>query len=77
MPSAMLGMLEALDVQGDHRVLEIGTGYNAVLLAHRAAEVTTVEIDPTLAEHGWRPEPGNLAPLVVTSLLKRLRLGPP
>ncbi|MGQ0777983.1 MAG: methyltransferase domain-containing protein [Pseudonocardiales bacterium] len=53
MPSAMLGMLDALDIHDGHRVLEIGTGtgYNAALLAQRAATVTTVEVDPTLAEH--------------------------
>jgi protein-L-isoaspartate O-methyltransferase len=52
MPSAMLGMLEVLDVHDGHRVLEIGTGtgYNAALLAQRAATVTTVEVDPGIAE---------------------------
>jgi len=45
-PSLMAKMLEALDVQPRHRVLEIGagTGYNAALIAHiTGAEVTTVE----------------------------------
>ena len=53
MPSAMLGMLDTLDVQDGDRVLEIGagTGYNAALLAQRATAVTTVEIDPTIAGH--------------------------
>lgn len=52
MPSAMLGMLDLLDMDDGHRVLEIGTGtgYNAALLAERAAVVTTIEVDPTLAE---------------------------
>jgi protein-L-isoaspartate O-methyltransferase len=37
MPTVMAGMLEALDLQPGHRVLEIGTGtgYNAALLCHR------------------------------------------
>ena len=43
-------MLEQLDVQPGHRVLEIGagTGYNAALLAHLAGgsgEVTTLDLD--------------------------------
>lgn len=54
MPSVMLAMLDALDVQGGNRVLEIGTGtgWNAGLLAARLgdAAVTTIEIDPALAE---------------------------
>ncbi|MGH3766331.1 MAG: methyltransferase domain-containing protein [Pseudonocardiaceae bacterium] len=51
-PTVMAGMLEALDLQPDHRVLEIGTGtgYHAALLCHRvgAANVTSIELDPTL-----------------------------
>ncbi len=45
-------MLEALDVDDGHRMLEVGTGtgYNAALLSHRlgADAVTTIDIDPTL-----------------------------
>lgn len=52
-PGLMAAMLEALRLSGDERVLEIGTGtgYNAALLAHRLGEhnVTTVEVDPTVA----------------------------
>jgi len=53
-PGVVAGMLEQLDVQPGHRVLEIGagTGYNAALLAHLAGpagEVTTVDIDPDVA----------------------------
>jgi methyltransferase of ATP-grasp peptide maturase system len=51
-PSLMASMLEALNVEAGQRVLEIGTGtgYNAALLAHRLgnANVTTVDVDPTL-----------------------------
>ncbi|MGH3624932.1 MAG: ATP-grasp peptide maturase system methyltransferase [Sciscionella sp.] len=48
-PTLMAWMLEALDIQDGHRILEIGTGtgYNAALLAHRlgSACVTTVDVD--------------------------------
>lgn len=52
-PKVMARMLEQLDVQPGHRVLEIGaaTGYNAALLSHLSGEagaVTTVDIDPVL-----------------------------
>jgi protein-L-isoaspartate(D-aspartate) O-methyltransferase len=54
-PDVVAFMLAALDAQPGMRVLEIGTGtgYNAALLAHRlgAQNVTSVEIDPILAEH--------------------------
>jgi protein-L-isoaspartate(D-aspartate) O-methyltransferase len=58
-PSVMVRMLEALDVQPGHRVLEIGTGtgYNAALLARLAkhpADVTTIELDGALAEQAAR-----------------------
>ncbi len=54
-PSLMAAMLDALDVTDDvTRVLEIGagTGYNAALLCHRLGpeRVTTIEVDPSLAE---------------------------
>ncbi|HEX5142438.1 MAG TPA: methyltransferase domain-containing protein [Mycobacterium sp.] len=53
-PELVLSMLAALDVQDGHKVLEIGTGtgYNAALLASRlgASKVTTMEIDPVLAD---------------------------
>lgn len=66
-PGLMALMLHALRVSGGQRVLEIGTGtgYNAALLAHRLGErnVTSVEVDPAVAEHarhhladaGYRP----------------------
>lgn len=54
-PAIITVMLCALDAQRGHRVLEIGTGtgYNTALLAHRlgAGRVTTIEIDPDLANH--------------------------
>ncbi len=53
-PGVMAGMLEALDLQPEHRVLEIGTGtgYNAALLSRRvgAANVVSIELDPGLAD---------------------------
>jgi protein-L-isoaspartate(D-aspartate) O-methyltransferase len=58
MPSAVVGMLDALDVRRGHRVLEIGTGtgYNAALLSERlgAGAVTTIEIDIELAQRARR-----------------------
>lgn len=52
-PSIVAGMLNALDVQPGHRVLEIGagTGYNAALLNTLAAggPVTTIDINADVA----------------------------
>lgn len=47
-------VLQALGVRRADRVLEVGTGsgYLTALLAHRAAEVVSVEIDPGLAAFG-------------------------
>jgi protein-L-isoaspartate(D-aspartate) O-methyltransferase len=51
-PSLMAMMLEALDVTGGERILEIGTGtgYNAALLCEALSyeRVVTVDIDPSL-----------------------------
>lgn len=48
--------LQALAVRKSDQVLEVGTGsgYLTALLAHRAAHVRSVEINPTLAEFGRR-----------------------
>ena len=45
-------MTEVLDLQSHHRVLEIGTGsgYQAAVLSHLAAEVYSIEIVPALAD---------------------------
>ncbi|MFE9003974.1 methyltransferase domain-containing protein [Streptomyces sp. NPDC007875] len=54
MPTMVARMLTALEVADGQRVLEIGTGsgWNAALLAARlgSQNVTTVEVDPVLAE---------------------------
>jgi protein-L-isoaspartate(D-aspartate) O-methyltransferase len=50
-PSLVAFMTESLDVNRNHRVLEIGTGsgYQAAVLAAVAKEVYTIEIVPELA----------------------------
>jgi protein-L-isoaspartate(D-aspartate) O-methyltransferase len=54
-PSVVTGMLAELQIEPGMRVLEIGTGtgWNAALLASvvGAESVTSVEIDPQVAEH--------------------------
>jgi protein-L-isoaspartate(D-aspartate) O-methyltransferase len=51
-PSLVAAMTEMLDVQKNHRVLEIGTGsgYQAAILSRLAKEVYTIEIVPALAK---------------------------
>lgn len=51
-PYIVAFMTQALDVQPEHRVLEIGTGsgYQAAVLASLAKTVYTIEIVPSLAE---------------------------
>ena len=51
-PKLEARLLLAAKLKGDERVLEIGTGsgHMAALLAERAAQVWSVEIDPVLAE---------------------------
>jgi protein-L-isoaspartate O-methyltransferase len=57
-PSVMAHMLDMLDVEPGHEVLEIGTGtgYNTALLMERAksGRVTTIEVDPDIAEQARR-----------------------
>jgi protein-L-isoaspartate(D-aspartate) O-methyltransferase len=51
-PSLVAKMLESLELTGDERVLEVGTGYGwqTALLAHLAREVWSVERWPDMAE---------------------------
>ena len=53
-PKMEARVLQELAVQRTERVLEVGTGsgYFTALLAHRAAQVWTVEVRPALAEFG-------------------------
>ena len=55
-PKLEARVLQELDVHKTDRVLEVGTGsgYLTALLAHRAAQVVSVEINPRLAEFGRR-----------------------
>ncbi len=55
-PKVEARILQDLAVQKHEKVLEIGTGsgYMAALLAHRAQQVITLEIDPELADTARR-----------------------
>lgn len=71
-PSLMASMLQALELTGDERVLEIGTGtgYNAALLSERlgAAQVASVDIDPDLvAQARERLEVAGYRPLLAVA----------
>ncbi|MFF0445128.1 ATP-grasp peptide maturase system methyltransferase [Streptomyces sp. NPDC004609] len=52
-PATVVGMIEALDLTAEHRVLDIGTGtgYSTALMCHYLGEdsVTTIEVDPQVA----------------------------
>ena len=52
-PTTQAAFLEALDLRGHERVLEVGTGsgYQAALLSLLVSHVVTVERVPELAEH--------------------------
>jgi len=53
-PKVEARVLQELAIQRSERVLEVGTGsgYFTALLAHRAAQVFSLEIRPALAESG-------------------------
>src|SRR5689334_1296898 len=55
-PKLEARVLQELEVHKTDRVLEVGTGsgYLTALLAHRAAHVYSVEINPALADFGRR-----------------------
>ena len=52
-PLVVARMCALLQLRGDERVLDVGTGsgYHAALLAHLAGEVFSVEVLPELTEH--------------------------
>ena len=51
-PYMVAAMTDALQLKGDERVLDVGTGsgYQAAILAHLAKEVHTIDLVPELAE---------------------------
>lgn len=51
-PTYMAKMIDLLDLDQGHKVLEVGTatGFQSALLSKIASEVHTIEIDPDLAE---------------------------
>lgn len=55
-PHMVAMMVDALDVQPHHRVLEVGggSGYHAAVLARLARHVVSVEVVPELAERARR-----------------------
>lgn len=70
MPTMVFSMLSALDLEPEHRVLEIGTGtgWDAALLCHRVGErnVVSVEVDEAIAQEArGRLSAAGFAPLVV------------
>ncbi|GAA2446800.1 hypothetical protein GCM10010191_74890 [Actinomadura vinacea] len=70
-PQVVREMLELLDLERGHRVLEIGTGtgWNAALMAEivGAEHVTTIEIDPGIAEQARRNLAGVGCPVRVVT----------
>ena len=55
-PKISARMIEALELEPGHRVLEVGTGsgYTAALMASLGAEMTSIEIRPQLSEQAKR-----------------------
>ena len=55
-PKISARMIEALELEPGHRVLEVGTGsgYTAALMASLGAQVTSIEIHPQLSEQAKR-----------------------
>ena len=55
-PLVVARMCELLELRGDERVLDVGTGsgYHAALLSRLAAEVFSVELHPELSERAAR-----------------------
>jgi protein-L-isoaspartate(D-aspartate) O-methyltransferase len=55
-PFIVAYMTQLLDLKGDERVLEVGTGsgYQAAILSALAAEVHTIELIPALAERAQK-----------------------
>lgn len=51
-PKVIARMIDALDLDSEHRVLEVGagTGYSTAVLARLCKRVISLEIDPRLAE---------------------------
>ncbi len=69
-PYVVALMTEALNLDGDERVLEIGTGsgYHTAVLSRLAKRVFTIEIDPTLGTRARR----TLARLGFTNVESRI-----
>ena len=55
-PVVVARMCELLELRGDERVLDVGTGsgYHAAVLAHLAREVWSIERDPRLSRRAGR-----------------------
>jgi protein-L-isoaspartate(D-aspartate) O-methyltransferase len=55
-PLVVARMCELLELRGDERVLDVGTGsgYHAALLARLAAEVYSIELHAELSDHAAR-----------------------
>jgi len=62
-PYIVAAMSEAVALEGDERVLEVGTGsgYQAAVLSELAREVYTIELEPSLAAPST-PAPATATP---------------